>query len=128
MTEQIVYLPRGSQGATSQLVSLKAEDVFNALDSAGIKWILESLDEFKVRMLQTQVDELRKLLQEINGQREELVDTVRRVVGENERLKQETHSQKGVMAATIKLLEDENKRLRGEIHFLKGGKGKEIQE
>ena len=124
MTDTTVYLPRGSQGATAQLVSLKAEDVFNALDAAGIKWVLESMEEFQIRMLRTQVIELRHLLQQMNGQKEELVATVRRVVDENNKLRTELGDWDTAHADLLEEIE----KLKAENHFLKGGKGKEIQE
>lgn len=57
----IVYLPPSvhPMSIDSDFPVFKASDVYDALDTAGVKWAQESPEEHQIRMLKLQIEELK---------------------------------------------------------------------
>lgn len=63
MKEMIVYLPRSANSFTLSPDALvfNADEVVAALDAAGVKWVQETPEELKIRMLEYKVNDLKEL-------------------------------------------------------------------
>lgn len=127
MKETIVYLPvphrvPDSAGLPSDQAYTPLE-VFEALDAAGVRWVQESPEELKIRMMALQIEELKRAYVELQGENAALKDrnaaqekTIRRdlnVISEMEGENEERNCAYLELQSQLKEAQTENGSLAG---------------
>lgn len=124
MSEVIVYLPMVHHAQGGESPVFLAHDVYNALDEAGIKWVQETADQAKVRIMEAELNAMAKRNAAANAKVEGLESIV---VGLNDKCESLEQAARQWMnhAETARKSNDAQgeviKKLEAEIFRLKSG-------
>lgn len=89
MKETIVYLPVPHRLKGVGEPVFIDQEVYSALDNAGVKWVQETPEEHQIRMMSLQIEELKGVCAKLQDQNEELKMTCSRKDEDIEVLKAE---------------------------------------